>query len=386
MGRLIQVAMATVVLGGIFMNAAHAQLSCDDPFSDVERLRFDIGFWEKTDFCQHSVPYDEIRSGGPPPDGIPPIDNSQFESVESASTWLADQSPVIALEINGDARAYPLAILIWHEIANDVVGDVPVAITFCPLCNSSIVFDRRVGDATLRFGVSGNLRNSDLVMWDDLTQSWWQQLTGEGIVGVYTGTQLTFIPSQVIGFGDFAAEYPDGKILSRTTGQERPYGENPYVGYDSSEQPFLYEGDFDDRLLPTEHVLAGLVGGKAIAYPFSILAQKRVINDTVGDEPVVALWQDGTVSALDNQVIDESRVVGSAALYNRKLEGQVLTFQLGDDGIVYDDQTNSAWNMFGRAVEGELTGSQLQREIAGPHFWFAWIAFRPDTALYTGKE
>lgn len=386
MGKWKLIVIITGVLGIAFLTTAHAQSSCDDPFSDVETLRFDIEFWKKTDFCQHSVSYDEIRSGGPPPDGIPPIDNPQFESVESTSTWLEDQSPVIALEINGDARAYPLAILIWHEIANDVVGDVPVAVTFCPLCNSSIVFDRRVGVDTLRLGVSGNLRNSDMVMWDDLTQSWWQQLTGEGIVGVYTGTQLTFISSQVVGFSDFAAEYPDGLVLSRITGKDRPYGENPYVGYDSSERPFLYEGDFDDRLLPTEHVLAGLVGGTAVAYPFSVLAQKGVINDMVGDEEVVAFWQDGTVSAMDNQVIDESRVIGSAALYSRVLEGQVLTFQLGEDGKIYDDQTSSTWNVFGRAVEGELVGNQLRREIAGPHFWFAWVAFRPDTALYTGQE
>ncbi len=386
MRKWVLIVMATGVLGITLLTTAYAQSSCDDPFAEVETLRFDITFWEKTDFCQHSVSYDEIRSGGPPPDGIPPIDNPQFESVESASTWLEDQSPVIALEINGDARAYPLAVLIWHEIANDVVGDVPVAVTFCPLCNSSIVFDRRVGIDTLRFGVSGNLRNSDMVMWDDLTQSWWQQLTGESIVGVYTGTQLSFISSQVVGFGDFAAEYPDGMVLSRSTGQERPYGENPYAGYDSSERPFLYEGEFDDRLLPTEHVLAGLVGSTAVAYPFSVLAQEGVINDAVGDEEVVAFWQDGTVSALDNQVIDESRVIGSAALYSRVLDGQVLTFQLGEDGKIYDDQTNSTWNVFGRAVDGELMDSQLQREIAGPHFWFAWVAFRPDTLLYTSEE
>jgi hypothetical protein len=251
-----------------------AQNSCEDPFEGVTR-RFDMGFWTLTDFCKRSVDLNEIRSGGPPPDGIPPIDAPVFESVEDAGAWLQDQSPVIALQIEGDARAYPLAILTWHEIANDVVGGVPVAVTFCPLCNSSIVFDRRVDGQTLRLGVSGNLRNSDMVMWDDVTQSWWQQLTGEAIVGAYTGTTLTMLPSQVVGFGDFAAYFPDGQVLSRETGHTRSYGTNPYAGYETAPSPFLFDGEIDPRLPATEHVLSGLVGDAAIAYPYSLLAEER---------------------------------------------------------------------------------------------------------------
>lgn len=383
---LIVGALALFGLSAMGYRSVYGQSSCDDPFADADTLRFSTDFWELTDFCQHSVPYSEIRSGGVGPDGIPPIDSPQFESIEAAGAWLQDQSPVIALEIEGEARAYPLAILIWHEIVNDEVGDVPVAVTFCPLCNSSIVFDRRVDDATLRFGVSGNLRNSDLIMWDDLTQSWWQQLTGEAIVGTYTDTRLTFVPSQVIGFGDFAAQYPDGLVLSRETGFSRRYGQNPYEGYDSSAQPFLFEGDLDPRLPATEHVLGGLIGDTAVAYPFSVLAEERVINDTVGDAEVVAFWQDGVVSALDAGTIDSSRDVGTAALYNRELNGQVLTFILDEVGVIRDEQTNSQWNVFGQAEAGELAGSQLTREIAGPHFWFAWVAFRPETLVYGLEE
>lgn len=379
---LIGGALALFGLSAMGYRPVYGQSSCDDPFAGADTLRFSTDFWELTDFCQHSVPYSEIRSGGVGPDGIPPIDSPQFESIEVAGAWLQDQSPVIALEIEGEARAYPLAILIWHEIVNDEVGGVPVAVTFCPLCNSSIVFDRRVDTATLRFGVSGNLRNSDLIMWDDITQSWWQQLTGEAIVGTYTDTRLTFVPSQVIGFGDFAAQYPDGQVLSRETGYSRSYGQNPYEGYDSSAQPFLFEGDIDPRLPATEHVLGGLIGDTAVAYPFSILAEERVINDTVGDAEVVAFWQDGVVSALDAGAIDSSRDVGTAALYNRELNGQVLTFILDEAGVIRDEQTNSQWNVFGQAETGELAGSQLTREIAGPHFWFAWAAFRPETRVY----
>lgn len=375
---IVIVGVAGVVLHG---QTAVAQPSCEDPFQDAGRLRFSTAYWPLTDFCIHSVPYQEIRSGGPPPDGIPPIDSPQFESVQDAASWLQDQSPVIALVIAGDARAYPLAILTWHEIANDVVGDVPVAVTFCPLCNSAIVFDRRVGDATLRFGVSGNLRNSDLIMWDDQTQSWWQQLDGEGIVGVYTGTQLTMLPSQVIGFGDFAASFPDGQVLSRRTGYDRSYGANPYPGYDSAQTPFLFEGELDNRLAATAHVLGALINGQAVAYPFSLLRERPVINDTVGEIDVVVFWQDGATSALDQRSIDQSRPVGSAAMYERQLNGRTLTFFLDEQGVIRDEQTNSAWNMFGRAVEGELAGTQLRQEIAGPFFWFAWAAFRPQTLI-----
>jgi hypothetical protein len=356
--------------------------SCPDPFAG-EQIRFNPAFWELTDFCFRTVPLDEIRSGGPPPDGIPPIDNPRFESIEEADGWLQVQSPVIVLEIDGDARAYPLAILTWHEIVNDEVGGIPVAVTFCPLCNSSIVFDRRIDDDTLRMGVSGLLRNSDLVMWDDLTMSWWQQLTGEAIVGVFAGERLEMIPSQVVGFGMFTEQYPEGLVLSRDTGHSRDYGRNPYVGYDSSSgRPFLFEGELDNRLPPTEHVLAGLVRGEPMAYPFAVLREELVINDEINDLPVVAVWQPGKVSALDNVRIDSSRDIGMAALFSRDLGGEVLTFVTAGDGLIRDEQTGSLWNVFGAAVEGELAGTQLRPQLFAPHFWFAWAAFSPDTPVY----
>lgn len=363
---------------------AAAQNSCDNPFEGAGSIRFSASYWNLTDFCQHSVPFSEIRSGGPPPDGIPPLDDPQFETVAAAGAWLQAQSPVIALEIEGEAKAYPLAILIWHEIANDTVGGVPVAVTYCPLCNSAIVFDRRVGDQTLTFGVSGNLRNSDLIMWDRQTQSWWQQFTGEGIVGVYTGTQLDFLPSQIVGFGTFAERYPDAQVLSRETGYSRSYGANPYAGYDSAQTPFLFEGEIDPRLPAMERVLAGRIGGEAVAYPFSLLQETGVINDTAGGLPVVALWQSGVTSALDAGSIDASRDIGTAALYSRELDGQTLTFWIDEAGVLRDDATSSAWNVFGEAVEGELAGARLELQLAAPHLWFAWAAFRPDTRVYGG--
>jgi len=369
-------ATATVLFGGSSTSVS-AQLSCDDPPLEVSGL---VRVWDKTDFCQSQAGvFEEIISGGVGRDGIPPIDNPTFESIADASTWLQPQSPVIAFELDGTARAYPLAILTRHEIVNDVVADVPVAVTFCPLCNSAVVFDRTVDGQILRFGVSGLLRNSDLIMWDDLTQSWWQQFTGEGIVGSYTGTELTLLPSQVVGFGAFVEQYPDGEVLARGGGT---YATNPYVGYDSSAQPFLFRGELDDRLFATERILGALIGGEAVAYPFPALAEAIVINDTVGGVDVVAFWQPGATSALDQSSIDASRDVGMAALYSRELDGQTLTFSVDADGAIRDDQTGSAWNVFGTATDGEFSGSQLRQQFAFPHFWFAWAAFRPETSIY----
>ena len=184
---------------------------------ELAEARISTRGW-KTDFSRHSVPYSEVFSGGVPRDGIPPIDDPKFTTPEQANGWLGEQEPVIAFELNGDARAYSLQILTWHEIVNDLVGDVPVAVTFCPLCNSAIVFDRRLEGIVYDFGVSGNLRNSDLIMWDRQTESWWQQFTGEAIVGELAGKRLTFIPASIISWADFKAANPEGKVLSRDTG------------------------------------------------------------------------------------------------------------------------------------------------------------------------
>ena len=179
----------------------------------------------------------------------------------------------------------------WHEIANDMVGDVPVAVTFCPLCNSSVAFDRRVDGALLEFGVSGLLRHSDLIMYDYGTESWWQQLTGEGLAGEYAGALLELVPSQVMSFGSFTERHPEGMVLSRDTGHHRRYGVNPYSGYDSMRgQPFLFRGPVDARLsLPVAHVLAALVEGLPVAYPFDALQAEGVVNDVVADLPIVGL-------------------------------------------------------------------------------------------------
>ena len=247
--------------------------------------------WE-TDFSKRSVEFSEISSGGPPRDGIPPLDEPVFTTFDDADDWLNSKEPVISLEIGGDARAYPLQIITWHEIVNDQVGGVPVSVTFCPLCNSAITFDRRLDGVVHDFGTSGNLRNSDLIMWDRQTETWWQQLTGEGIVGELTGKRLTFLPSSVISWEDFKATYPDGQVLSRETGFNRRYGENPYVGYDRADSPpFLFRGDLDGRLLPKERVAAVNIGEVDAAFPFTTLNEERVVNYTVAGQDLVIFFK-----------------------------------------------------------------------------------------------
>ena len=376
------IAMLLIIIFMLLPAASLAQLSCDSPpppFDNPDLLSNWQTVWDRMDVCKSEAGvFYEIISGGVGRDGIPPIDNPQFDDLATADQWLQPSSPVIALEIDGDARAYPLAILTRHEIANDVIGDVPVAVTFCPLCNSAIVFDRRVDGETLRFGVSGLLRNSDLIMWDDVTQTLWQQLTGAGIVGAHTGTLLDIVPSQLVGYDAFKAQYPQGEVLS--TGG-RFYGSNPYVNYDSSPRPFLFMGALDDRLLATERVLGAALEDVSIAYPFSLLAEEGVINDRIAERDVVAIWQPGAYSALDAASIDQSRDVGMAALFEREVGGSSLTFETMDGEIV-DVETGSRWNIFGDAVAGDLAGTQLRPINAFPHFWFAWAAFYPDTILY----
>lgn len=337
----------------------------------------------RTDFSRHTVPYAEILSGGPPKDGITAIDAPQFVPVAEADAWLEPQEPVVLVEIGGDARAYPIQVLMWHEIANDSVGGVPVAVTFCPLCNTAIVFDRRVGERTLDFGTTGRLRFSNLIMYDRQTESWWQQATGAGIAGEFAGAQLTFLPAAIIAWEEFFTTHPDGRVLSRETGFSRNYGRNPYQGYDDiNRPPFLYDGPATPDALPaTARVLTVELGGEAVAYLYETLSAAGAVNDTVGGQPIVVLWQTGTASALDAASVAGGRDVGAAAAYSRVVDGRTLTFQRDGERLV-DAETGSSWDVLGRAVEGPLAGAQLQPVVAINHFWFSWAAFKPETRIF----
>lgn len=339
-----------------------------------------------TDFTRRTIAWDSILSGGPPKDGIPSIDDPQFEPIRAGDEWLTPEDPVI-LFLSGDvARAYPLSILIWHEIVNDEVNGQPVSITFCPLCNASIAFDRDFDGQVLDFGTTGRLRYSDLIMYDRQTETWWQQFTGEGIIGQYAGEQLNFLPSQVIAWEDFKQRFPDGEVLARPRQGNRllrSYGRNPYPGYDSTTDPFLFRGEPDPRLAPAERVVGLTTEDAAIAYAFSDLREAGVIHDTFGGQEFVIFHKAGLASALDDIVISGGKDIGAVAVFDRELDGQMLTFSANGDGTFSDAETGSTWNILGEATDGPLAGAKLREILHFDHFWFAWAAFFPNTALYS---
>jgi hypothetical protein len=350
--------------------------------AELRRVAFDPSPWQ-TDFARHSVSLTSILPGGPPPDGIPPIDHPRYVSIAAAARFLAPREPVIAVQVGGWARAYPFQILIWHEIVNDTLAGVPIAVTYCPLCNSAIVFKRRADGRTLTFGTTGNLRNSDLVMWDRQTQSWWQQFSGQAIVGSFTGTRLTALDSQTVNFADFRARYPHADVLSRNTGFDRPYGQNPYEGYDAvpTSRPFDYGGRLDPRLPPIERVESITVGSDTVVVPFDVLRRHPVMAATVGDVPAVVVFDPRVLSPLDELNIARSRAVGTAAAFGRRLHGRMLDFQPAGQGAMTDLQTRSRWDITGRAIAGPLRGALLRRLPDLNAFWFAVAAFLPHARL-----
>ena len=261
--------------------------------------------WPDTDFTKHSVPFDEIMSGGPPKAGIPAIDDPTFVPVAEESD-IEPVEPVIGLVLNGEAKAYPLRILMWHEIVNDEIGGIPVSVTFCPLCNAAIVFDRRLDDRVLDFGTTGKLRNSDLVMYDRQTESWWQQFLGEGIVGEMTGKRLKMLPARLESYENFKARAPDGLVQVPNGPSMRRYGYNPYVSYDSSAQPFLYSGETPEGIRPLDRVVS--LEDKSEAWALALVRQRGTVTTEDG---VVLAWTPGQASALDQSYIAKGKDVGN---------------------------------------------------------------------------
>jgi len=270
--------------------------------------------WPRTDFTKTSVDFSEILSGGPPKDGIPAIDEPKFDAVGSVS-GIGPKVPVISFSLNGEAKAYPLGVLMNHEIVNDRVGGVPVIVTYCPLCNSSIVFDARLEGKILDFGVSGKLRNSDMVMYDRQTESWWQQFLGEGIVGEMTGKQLKILPSRVESFDRFKKKFPNGKVLKPVFTSRGRAGMNPYGGYDSAKTPFLYRGSMPEGIPPMARVIA--VGEQA--WSMELLRKRKKIE--AGN--LVLSWVSGQNSALDKRDISRGRDVGNVIVQKKTDNGLV---------------------------------------------------------------
>lgn len=296
--------------------------------------------------------------------------------------WLGDSEPVGVLVEGAVVRAYPLQILMWHEIVNDVVDGRAVTVTYCPLCNSALAFDRRLNGQELSFGTSGLLWRSDLVMYDRQTRSLWAQMEGKAIYGQMADEQLEFLPVSFVSWADFKNTYPSGQVFSRETGYTRSYGLNPYERYDSSSQPFLYNGTSDQRLPALERVLglSGTTGTKPRAWAYSYLSKRRVIQEP----DVVIIFFTGMSSATDTGRIAEGRDVGTTGAFSPVLDGRQLTFEWTGTTI-HNRETGSTWDVFGRAVSGPLTGRQLTPVVKYDVFWFAWSAFFPETELISSN-
>ena len=317
-----------------------------------------------TNGVKHIVPLDKIRGGGPPKDGIPSIDEPKFVSI-SESDFMSSSDIVIGLEINGQAKAYPLFILVWHEIVNDNVGGVPVAVTYCPLCFTNQVFERVINGTEVEFGTSGKLYNSNLVMYDRLTDSYWSQALGMAITGELTGYQLKIVPFDVISWGDWSSLHPNTLVLTTETGHTRAYAVDPYGDYYTDPRIIFPVDNKDDRMHPKEIILGFHVGDITKAYKQSDVEKSVVINDRIHNSEIVLFSQyDGNTRAFD-----------------RSINGQVLDFELSDNKII-DIQTGSVWNYDGVAISGDLQGTELSRLPFSPGFWFEWVAFHPNTEVY----
>ncbi len=343
--------------------------------------------WPKTDFTQTNINLTEIVDSGIPKDGIPAISRPRFVSVKKARKWIDDREPVLVVEIDNKARAYPLQILLYHQIVNDTFRNKPILITFCPLCNNGLVLNRRVDGKTLTFGTSGLLRNSGLVMFDRQTESLWQQFTGTAIAGQYVTKQLSLdYPTQLIAFSQFAQRHPKGRVLSRDTGFNRKYGLNPFQGYDSIDNnPLLFQDETDPRLPAMERVLNVRINESLKLYPFTSVKSSGVINDVVDGRPVVVMSGLAYASPLDQTDIHNSTSVPTASGFDRTINNNTVLKFTSINGKIIDTETRSQWNAFGEAIAGELKGVNLKRVDVGVNFAFASLAFMPDAAIYRNQ-
>lgn len=305
-----------------------------------------------------------------PKDGIRSIDDPKFVSAAEALSDMADEEFVIGVSIDGDARAYPINVLSRHEIVNDVVAGRPVAVTYCPLCFTGIVYDRNVAGRTLEFGVSGKLIMNDLVMYDRQTDSLWQQILGEGIDGRYKGTRLTAVPATQTTWAQWRDAHPDTLVLDKRGG----YQTDSYAGYYAGGDQGVLGGfgSGDDRLPVKAPVLGLVVNDQPKAYPFLELEHNNVVHDSVGGRDLVIVY-DGRS--------------GTAVAFDRQVDGRQLTFEVAQhiegDVLLRDRETGSLWSgLAGEATEGAMAGARLRQVPSFYAFWFAWSDFYVNTDVF----
>jgi hypothetical protein len=309
---------------------------------------------------------EDIQNGGPRPGGIPAIDDPTYENAIEADQYLNDDGLGLDLALGGQRYFFPYQLLVWHQVANVTLQNRPLVVSYCPLCEMGAVFERRVQDRELTFGVSGKLWNDNLLMFDQETQTLWSQILGRAVNGELIGANLTSVPAQVMAWRDWKASYPDGQVLSRQTGFVRDYTRNPYGNYAASRSVLFPVTGRDDRLAPKSLVLGAAVNGTAGAYLLDAAKQELVINEAIGGEPVLIAF---------DPVGQTSRA------FSRQSGDQTLTFSAAD-GRLADRETESVWNLNGLAVRGPLQGQRLDEIPLLRLFWFCWAAAYPGTTLH----
>ena len=303
-------------------------------------------------------------------DAIPPIERPRYVPPEEVTVPNDDGLVLGFVAANGQPYAYPIGILNFHEIVNEVLADVPVLISYCPLCRSGVVFHRELDGRELTFGNTSALFDNDLVMYDHQTNSYWWQLAGRGIVGGLSGSELEVLPSTTMPFGQWREQHPDTLVMSTDTGFERPYGQDVFAGYrervNARQLPFPVAGEGldDDRLDPGEEVLGVVREDEARAYPLRLLGD-AVVNDVVGGQPLAVFTLEAGPSG---------------RVFDREVDSRTLTFAL-TDGRIVDDETGSVWTPAGHATEGELAGTQLTEVASRTSFWFAFASAFPDVEV-----
>lgn len=323
----------------------------------------------------------EIVAGGPPPDGIPPIDAPRFVAVGDV-TDLEPQEAVVVLAHRDDVRIYPVRIMIWHEIVNDVVAGEPLTVTYCPLCNSAVAFRRTIDDRVLDFGTSGYLYRSGLVMYDRQTESLWTHFDGRAVVGTEMGRTLARVPLATVSWEQAAGAHPDALVLQGDVDHPRPYGTNRYVGYDQGDGPLpgWFAAEIPEPIPPMTRVVGVRTPDGELALPTDVLTERGVVAGAIGGLEFVAFHEPGTASPLQRADVTAGDDIGSTGVFSPIVEGRRLEFRRSG-GLITDTETTSVWNIRGRAIVGPLVGTQLAELEHVDTFWFAWVGYHPDTQL-----
>jgi len=327
------------------------------------------------------VDRNEIVPGGPPPDGIPSIDDPVFAPIEAVDDVEPGEA-VLVFERGDETRIYPIRIMIWHEIVNDVVDGVPVTVTYCPLCNSAVAYLRTVGDRVLDFGTSGYLYRSGLVMYDRQTESLWTHFDGLAVVGASMGTQLERLPVSTVSWSQAIEAHPDATVLRGDPDDPKPYGTNRYAGYDQADEPLSgwFTIDIPEPIPPMTRIVGIRTGSGELAVPTELLAERGVITSKIGEQELALFFQAGMASPLHRSGVADGDDIGSTGVFDTTVDGRRLTFR-EQAGVITDLETRSVWNIRGRALVGPLVGTELVELEHLDTFWFAWVANHPETTV-----